>query len=181
MSAHGQTFSLHTVEAIALQLFAPFVAGHFLQPLIGHWLKRHGYLLGYVDRGSILLVVYSAFSAAVVGGIWTSMPPVDFAIMFGLDALLLAVVLLITTYGSRALGFTRPDEITIVFCGSKKSIASGAPIAAILFPAHTVGAILLPAMIFHQIQLMVCATLARRYAQSKGGNQARPVSTTARY
>ncbi len=166
MSTHGQGFSLHTIEAIALQLFVPFLAGQLLQPAIGAWIGRRGRLLGYVDRGSILLVVYSVFSAAVANGIWHSMPPADFALMFLFDAVLLAIVLAATTFGARALGFDRADEITIVFCGSKKSIASGAPIAAILFPAHAVGAILLPAMIFHQIQLMVCAALAKRYART---------------
>jgi sodium/bile acid cotransporter 7 len=165
IQTHGNGFSPHTVYAILIQLFLPFIAGHLLQPVIGGWVGRHGRILNYVDRGSILLVVYGAFSAAVINGIWHSMPPVDFAIMMLIDTLLLAIVLVVTTYGSRFLGFGRADEITIVFCGSKKSLASGTPIAAILFPAHIVGAILLPLMIFHQIQLMVCAALAQRYAR----------------
>jgi sodium/bile acid cotransporter 7 len=165
LSAHGNTLSWHTVEAILLQLFLPFIAGHLLQPVIGAWALRHKKLLGYVDRGSILMVVYGAFSAAVAAGLWRSTPPESFAAMFVVDALLLAVVLTATTWGSRRLGFNREDEITIVFCGSKKSLASGAPIAAILFSPHMVGIVVLPLMIFHQIQLMVCAALAKRYAE----------------
>jgi sodium/bile acid cotransporter 7 len=165
MRAHGNTFSLHTAEAILFQLFIPFITGHLLQPVIGGWVGRHKKILGYVDRGSILMVVYGAFSVAVVNGLWHSLPPRDFAIMIVVNGVLLAIVLVVTTLGSRLLGFDRADEITIVFCGSKKSLASGAPIAAILFSPHMVGIIMLPLMIFHQMQLMVCAALARRYAK----------------
>jgi sodium/bile acid cotransporter 7 len=77
---------------------------------------------------------------------------------------LLAAVLALTTILSRTLGFSREDEIAIVFCGSKKSLGSGVPIASILFPAATVGVVILPLMLFHQIQLMVCAMMARSYA-----------------
>jgi sodium/bile acid cotransporter 7 len=83
---------------------------------------------------------------------------------------LLAAALLITRYSSRALGFDRDDEITIVFCGSKKSLASGVPMAKVLFPAHALGMIVLPIMLFHQMQLMTCAVLARRYAERAGVN-----------
>jgi len=67
---------------------------------------------------------------------------------------------------SRRLGFSRADEITIVFCGSKKSLASGLPMASVLFASSSVGLIVLPLMLFHQLQLMVCAALARRYADT---------------
>ena len=68
---------------------------------------------------------------------------------------------------SRRLGFDKADEITIVFCGSKKSLANGVPMANVMFPAASVGVMVLPLMIFHQIQLMVCAVLARRYHEQE--------------
>ena len=77
---------------------------------------------------------------------------------------MLALVIGSTTWVSRVLGFSKEDEIAIVFCGSKKSMAGGIPMAAILFPGHAIGLIVLPLMLFHQAQLFVCATLARRYA-----------------
>jgi sodium/bile acid cotransporter 7 len=76
----------------------------------------------------------------------------------------LGAALALTTWAARLLGFNRADEITIVFCGSKKSLASGVPMAGVLFPAAQVGLLIVPLMIFHQIQLMVCAVMARRYA-----------------
>lgn len=156
--------SWHSVGAIVVQLFIPFAAGQIAQHWIGGWVRAHARLLGFVDRGSILLVVYTAFSAAVLQGLWHRLPPPVLGGLVVANAALLAFALLATRYGSRALGFSREDEITIVFCGSKKSLAAGVPIAKVLFAGHPLGMIVLPIMLFHQIQLMVCAVLARRYA-----------------
>jgi sodium/bile acid cotransporter 7 len=164
LSAHGGGLSLHAVESIAAQLFLPFAAGQALRPWIGGWAERRKKILSYTDRGSILLVVYGAFSEAVVGGIWHQLPPTDLLVMVLVDAALLALVLVITTVVSRAFGFDKEDEIAIVFCGSKKSLASGVPMANVLFAGQAIGVIVLPLMLFHQIQLMACAALARRYA-----------------
>ena len=167
--AHGQGgLSWHSVGDIVLQLFVPFVAGQVAQRWIGGWVQRHRPLVGLVDQGSILLVVYTAFSAAVLQGLWKQLPLPVLGGLLIVNAILLAAALLTTRYGSRALGFDREDEITIVFCGSKKSLASGVPMANVLFPAHMLGMIVLPIMLFHQIQLMTCAVLARRYAQRAG-------------
>ena len=131
-----------------------------------------------VDRGSILLVVYSAFSAGVVAGIWSQVTPQSLALVVILDLVMLAIVLVFTTAASRLLRFSVEDEIAIVFCGSKKSMASGLPMANIIFPAATVGLIVLPLMLFHQMQLMVCAALARRYSR-RPEEAVRPVTAPA--
>jgi sodium/bile acid cotransporter 7 len=143
----------------------PFVAGHLLRPWIGAWVKRHAKVLTLVDRSSILLVVYTAFSAAVVEGLWRQVSPGNLLGLLLVCAVLLALALGLTTWIARKLGFDKADEITIVFCGSKKSLASGIPMAHVLFAAPAVGAIVLPLMLFHQMQLMVCAVLAQRYAR----------------
>jgi sodium/bile acid cotransporter 7 len=160
---HGG-ISAHAVGDIVLQLLLPFAAGQALRPWIGGWVARNRGVLSLVDRGSILLVVYTAFSEGMVAGIWHSLDLATLARLFVIDATLLAAVLAATTLLSRRLGFGRADEITIVFCGSKKSLASGLPMASVLFAGSSVGLIVLPLMLFHQLQLMVCATLARRYA-----------------
>lgn len=84
---------------------------------------------------------------------------------------LLALVLFLTTWLSRSLGFNKEDEITIVFCGSKKSMATGVPMAQVLFAGGAVGPAILPLMVFHQIQLMVCAVMAQNYARREGGEE----------
>ena len=163
LSAQGG-FSIKGVGDILLQLMLPFAAGQLARPLIGQWALRNKTLLGMVDRGSILLVVYTAFSEGVTQGIWHQLGLTDLGVLLVTDAALLAAVLAITTYGSRLLGFSRADEVTIVFCGSKKSLASGLPMATVLLAGRSVGLICLPLMLFHQIQLMTCAWLAKRYA-----------------
>ncbi|HEV2539967.1 MAG TPA: bile acid:sodium symporter family protein [Frateuria sp.] len=155
------------VWKIVKLLLVPFAAGHLLRPWIGGWVDRHRPLLGLTDRGTILLVVYAAFGEAVVEGLWRATAPLALLAMLGVGALLLALALLATSMIGRLLGFARADRITLVFCGSKKSLASGVPMAKILFAGQAggLGALLLPLMIFHQLQLMVCAMLARRYAR----------------
>ncbi len=162
MQAHGGGVSLGGIEGIALRLFVPFLGGQLARRWISPWLARHRQLTGLVDRGAILLIVYTAFSEGVASGIWRQIDPRSLAALALLDTTLLALVLTLTTLASRRLGFSREDEITIVFCGSKKSLASGIPMVNVLFPAASVGMAVLPLILFHQIQLMVCATLARR-------------------
>lgn len=166
-SARGGGPTLEAVGSILLQLLLPFVIGQILQPKIGKWVIENRRVLGLVDRGSILLVVYLAFSHAVVQGLWNKLSAADLAVMVGVDVALLALVLVTTTVAARLLGFSREDEITIVFCGSKKSLASGVPMANVIFAGQDIGIILLPVMLFHQIQLMACAALAQRYADRR--------------
>jgi sodium/bile acid cotransporter 7 len=144
------------VMQIVLLLLVPFIAGQIARRWIYSWIQRHPILVKIVDQGSILLVVYTAFSEAVNEDLWHQLP---------LPALVgVLIMMLITTFGSRLLGFNKEDEITIVFCGSKKSLASGIPMAKVLFVGHPIGMLVLPLMLFHQLQLMVCAVLAQRYA-----------------
>jgi sodium/bile acid cotransporter 7 len=162
---NGSTAPLDAVWKIVSFLLVPFVVGHALRPLIGGWLERNNPWLGYVDRGSILFIVYIAFSEGVVAGIWHRLPPVSLLVLALVAAVLLGVVMCSLTWLARRLQFDKEDEIAIVFCGSKKSLASGLPMAKLLFTGPSVGFIVLPLMLFHQLQLMVCAALARRYAR----------------
>ncbi|CAM5777312.1 bile acid:sodium symporter [Labrys miyagiensis] len=164
-SARGVGFSTDVLLTIVTQLLLPFVLGQVLQPWIGDFIRRHKAGLSFVDRGSILMVVYLAFSDAVATGLWKEFSATALLTMVLVNAALLALVLITTTYASRWLGFSKEDEITIVFCGSKKSLASGVPMATVIFAGQNIGAIVLPLMLFHQIQLMTCAVLAQRYAK----------------
>lgn len=152
---------------IALRLLVPFLAGQAARPLIGRFVARHRTRLALVDRGSILLVVYAAFSEGVVAGIWGRLTPVSLLVLLGICLVLLALVLAATAYGSRALGFDDADRIAIVFCGSKKSLASGLPIAGVLFGGPAGALVVLPLMLFHQIQLMACALIAERVGRRR--------------
>jgi len=157
--------SMGAIGEIVVQILVPFLVGHLVRPWIGQWVERRRTLTGIVDHGAILLVVYYAFGEAAINNLWTQLEPGDLLLLTLLNCCLLAAVLVITTLVSRLLGFSKRDEIALVFCGSKKSLGSGVPIASILFPASMIGAIILPLMLFHQIQLLVCAVLARSYAE----------------
>lgn len=147
---------------IVVQLLLPFGAGQLARPWIAALLVRYGAVVKVVDRASILLVVYAAFSMGVVQGLWSSVDPWRLVLVFLVTLMLLAVVLAATAAIGRLTRLDRGDAVVLLFCGSKKSLASGLPIALVFFPAATVGLIMLPLMIYHQVQLVVCAVIASR-------------------
>jgi solute carrier family 10 (sodium/bile acid cotransporter), member 7 len=161
--AHGGGINVEGIGKIAAQILLPFIVGHLLRPWIGTWVGRHKALIGVTDRSTIIVAVYGAFSAAVLEGLWHKLPPATLAILFGVNAVLLGLALGFTWGAGRMLGFDRADRIAILFCGTKKSLLQGVPMAKVLFPAPQTGVILLPIMLFHQMQLMACAFIARRY------------------
>lgn len=165
-SALGGSSMLQAIGRISVQILLPFVVGHLMRPWIGRWMDQHRRLISIVDQSSILLVVYTAFSESVMGGLWLAVDTVSLLWLLVVCCALLALVLALNTWSTRKLGFNRADEITIVFCGSKKSMATGVPMAGVLFSAAAIGPALLPLMIFHQIQLMVCAVMAQHYRRT---------------
>lgn len=164
LGAEG-ALSFSSLQAILLQLLAPFVAGQVLRRWIGDWVQKNAKTLGLVDRGSILLVVYNAFSGAVTAGMWSKVSAFDLARIVLVCLVLLALTLGLMIWIARVRGFSKEDEIAIAFAGCNKSLAAGVPMAGVLFPAATVGFVLLPVMLYHQFQLMVCAALAQRYGR----------------
>ncbi|WP_072686816.1 bile acid:sodium symporter family protein [Rhodococcus marinonascens] len=162
MTSEGSGFDTSAVVGILFMLLLPFIAGQVVQRWIGTWIKEHGAPLKFVDRGSILLVVYVAFSEGMNEGIWGTLSVGRLFALLAVCAILLAIVLSVTWFGSKRLGFSREDQVTITFCGSKKSLATGLPMATVLFASQPIGLIVLPLMLFHQLQLMVCAWMAGR-------------------
>jgi len=167
--------TLGSVIKIVLQLLVPFLIGQLLHRRIGSWLGRHKPVVNIVDRGSVLLVVYTAFSSAVVEGLWHIVAPPRLALVVLISIVVLAVVLSITFLVGRLVSMSREDRIVLVFAGSKKSLASGLPMATLLFPSSTVGFIVLPVMIYHLIQLITCAVLARLWSRTAVGEPAEAV------
>ncbi|PPI88903.1 hypothetical protein CRV09_01210 [Candidatus Pantoea edessiphila] len=151
---------------IILQILIPFLLGHISRRWINLWIDKNHNLINKIDQISILLVVYSAFSDAVNNGIWHQVSCYDLFYIIIECVLLLFFVLIINYFFSRLLKFNRHDEIVVLFCGSKKSLANGIPLANILFPVGSIGMIILPLMVFHQIQLMVCSYIAQYYKEN---------------
>lgn len=161
----GSGVSFAGIWKIVLQLLLPFAVGHALRPLLGEWAKRQGKVLSLCDRATIVLSVYSAFSLAVIGGIWHSVPLPTLLVLGATCLVLLLLAFGGTLAVARAAGFNREDAITIQLCGSLKSLVTGVPMARVMFTGPEIGAALLPVMIFHQLQLMIGAWLARRHGE----------------
>ncbi len=166
LTTSGQIgISWEGVVKIMTQLLLPFLLGQYARRWIGKWMTQRKSLVRVVDQGSILLVVYTAFSEAVVGGIWGQLSWELLLKLVLALCVLLALSMTLSRFLSRRLGFDVEDEIAVLFCGSKKSLATGVPMANVLLPSAAIGMAVLPLMIFHQIQLMVSGVLAQRYAR----------------
>lgn len=163
--AGGHAHSLADASlAIARLLLLPLVVGMALRPALHKWHVKFKRYTNLLDRFVILLLVFGAFCNSVASGVWRDQGLEVLAETLAGVAVLLAIVLVLTTWTARRLGFATEDEITAVFCGSKKTLASGVPMAKLLFGAHpALGLIVLPIMLYHQLQLFVCSVLASRY------------------
>lgn len=165
--ATGQSLSMgEAVVKLATLLLLPLALGQLLRPLLGAWFARYRRFTNAFDRAVILLLVYASFCDSIASGLFTAHGWDVLALAFAGAVVILAIVLALTTRAARALGFSKEDEITVVFCGSKKTLASGVPMARLLFGASpALGLIVLPLMFYHQAQLLVCSMLAERYAK----------------
>jgi sodium/bile acid cotransporter 7 len=161
---HGMDLG-DTMLKVARMLLLPFVLGQVLRPWLGEWFKRIKSKTTLVDKGVILLLVWCSFSDSVADGLWTKHGLSLIAITLVGAALFLFPMLWFTHRVAKALGFPVEDEIVAVFCGSKKTLASGVPMARLLFGGDpALGVLVLPIMFYHQLQLFVCSMMARRYA-----------------
>lgn len=149
---------------IVQQILLPFALGQLCRPLLGDLLARHRRATVAVDRGSILLIVYAAFSAGVVNGIWQVIGAGSLLILGALCLVLLAAVMGAALLIGRTAGMDRGDTLAMLYCGSTKSLATGLPMAGILFAGQDISLIILPLMIFHLLQLAICAIIAQRMA-----------------
>lgn len=161
---HQQFDALPAIIKIVGLLLVPFILGQFSRRWVFPVMQRHPKAIKVFDQGSILMVVYGAFSAAVLGGLWHQVSGMTLLQLVAASCGLLAVAMLLAWHIPCWLGFNRADQKTIFFCGSKKTLASGIPMAQILFMGQPIGLIVLPIMLFHQIQLMVCGILAARWS-----------------
>ncbi|WP_039048196.1 bile acid:sodium symporter family protein [Acinetobacter junii] len=155
-----------SIVQITLLLLVPFILGQLLRPFIFPQMRKFPSVVKVFDQGSILMVVYGAFSSAVVAGLWQQVSGITLIYLTLACSVLLTILMLLALYLPKWLGFNQADQITIFFCSSKKTLASGVPMAQILFIGQPLGMIVLPIMIFHQIQLMVCGVIANYWSKS---------------
>ncbi|WP_139851556.1 bile acid:sodium symporter family protein [Acinetobacter pullicarnis] len=156
-----------SIIEITLLLLVPFIAGQVLRPYVFPLMQKAPSIVRNFDQGTILLVVYGAFSGAVVAGLWHQVSGLTLLYLTIACSVLLTIIMLLSLYIPKWCGFNKADQITVFFCGSKKTLASGVPMAQILFAGQPLGMIVLPIMIFHQIQLMVCGIIANHWARQQ--------------
>ncbi len=160
----GQSVSgFETITDTVVQILIPFVIGHLLYNSAGKWLSTKKWITKTVDNGTILLVVFVAFGESVVSKTWDNISAWMLVKLIILCTVILAIVMVAIYFTSAKLGFNKADRIAILFCGSKKTLANGLPMARIIFTGLPIAGLILPIMIFHQIQLMVCSFLAQKF------------------
>ncbi|MET0380048.1 MAG: bile acid:sodium symporter family protein, partial [Spongiibacteraceae bacterium] len=180
MNTAGHTLPLlPSILGVMQTLLLPFICGQLLRPLLVNLLTRWKSVVTLLDRAVIVLIVHASFCESSKAQVWSSYPVASMLLLFAITAVLLIVVLYLTTQFARALGFSREDEIAAVFCGSKKSLANGMPMANVLLAGHAgLGVLVLPMMIYHQLQLLVCSVLAQRYAARSTTAEARSATAS---
>ncbi|MGF1783326.1 bile acid:sodium symporter family protein [Vibrio fluvialis] len=157
---------LDSVISISKLLLLPMIAGQIMRPYLVAWVDRHKAVVNKVDKYVILLIVYNAFCDSVVNGIWSEFSVGLLATSIIICTVILLVMVHLIQWGARRTKFTLPDEVAAVFCGTKKTLAAGIPMAKVIFGADpSLGMILLPIMLYHPIQIFYCAVLANRYAR----------------
>lgn len=149
-------------------LVLPLVLGQGLRPWLGAWATRHKSRISLVDRFTILLLVYTSFCDSFRDEIWSRHGAAQPLLVGGLCLALFGLVLLLTSRIARGVGLNRADRIAAIFCGSKKTLAAGVPMAKLIFGAHpALGLILLPIMVYHPLQLIVGGILAQRWGRQE--------------
>ena len=172
MNTSGQAdVGLDSILDLMGQILLPFILGQLSRRWTAEFVTKHKKLKLF-DQVSIVLVVYSAFSEGVREGIWGMVSVRDIVALIAVCLVMLGFMLWLTWWGARRLRFNRGDAIAIQFCGTKKSLATGLPMATVLFASQPIGLIMLPLMVFHQAQLMACSWLATRYARQADADAA---------
>jgi sodium/bile acid cotransporter 7 len=170
MKSGGQAQPIAPVVQDLLRwLVMPLLVGQALRPWLGAWAEQNMKGINIVDRATVLLLVYTSFCESFRTHVWSGRGPATLALVFGASLALFAVAMTAIGLVSNLLGFSREDRIAAMFCGSKKTLASGVPMAQLIFAGHPgIGLILLPIMIYHPLQLVICGTLAERWRQRDG-------------
>ncbi len=166
-SQGAHTISLGKVVLdLVIWLIFPLMLGQLSRPFIAGWVKRHKAKVFLVDRGTILIIIYTSFCDSIMRGVWSDEGVMTVLAALAGGLLLFTIVFAGVSAVCRALKFSDEDRIAAVFCGSKKTIASGVPMSQLILGSDPrIGLILLPLMIYHPMQLVICGMLARRWGK----------------
>lgn len=178
-TAFGE-FSLSSIGRVAMLLLLPFALGQMLRRLVLPSIQRHAKIAGMMDKLTIVLAVYTAFAEAAAEGLWQRIGPGELAALMALVLVMLLIAFAAAWGLGAALGLNREDRVTLLFSGAQKSLATGAPMARILFPPAIAGAVILPLLIYHQLQLMLSAWIVPHIATDVAGDEADEIGSRDR-
>lgn len=158
------------IRDLVLWLLMPLVLGQLLRPCLKEWALNNKKMINRVDRGTILFIIYTSFCDSIVRDVWSGKGAAVLATVVG-SIVLFCAVFMFTGVVSKMARFNEGDRIAAIFCGSKKSIAAGVPMAQLIFAGDPrLGAILLPLMLYHPLQLLICGVLAGRWGRRPGSD-----------
>ncbi|MDR2338646.1 MAG: bile acid:sodium symporter [Deltaproteobacteria bacterium] len=167
----GASTGLSSLWDLTVQLVLPFALGQLLRPKLKAVLERRKKITDVTDRLSVVFIVFVSFSHATNTGLWKSMDLAMIPALIVGSLVLLALALIFTWKAGGLLGFAYPDRAAILFCGSKKSLMAGVPMANIILPPDAASLLIIPLMCFHQVQLIACAMIAKRLARRQDGGE----------
>lgn len=151
---------------LVIWLIVPLMVGQLCRPWLGSWAVRHKKFIHLVDRSTILLLIYTSFCDSMKRDVWSGQSLATVGLTVFVCLLIFLTVLISVGWVCGRSGFSVEDRIAAVFCGSKKTLASGVPMAQLIFGAHPgLSLILLPILIYHPLQLVICGVLASRWAR----------------
>lgn len=157
------------IGEVVLLILVPFVVGQLVQRWTGEWLRTHRPVTLLVDRGTIVIAVYAAVASATAANVWDGVAVWQILGLVLASGVLLAIMLAATWWGGKAIGLDRGDRIALLMCGSKKSLATGLPMGLVLFPGATAATMVVPVVVFHQLQIMVCTVIAAHLGEQAEG------------
>lgn len=155
-----------TLVRIGVMLILPFVIGQLVQGWTIDWLRDRKKDVAWLDRIVIGIAVYVAFSGAIEQGLGNLLDPVSWIVLVALVSAYLLIASAGAWFSARLLSYPREDRIAFLFSGAQKSVAIGAPLAAILFPAEAAGFVIAPLLLYHLFQLIIAAPIANGLARN---------------
>ena len=151
---------------LVIWLIVPLMVGQMCRPWLGSWAARNKKFIHLVDRSTILLLIYTSFCDSMKQGVWSGQSLGTVSLTLMVCVVIFLMVMTVVRFLCEGMRFSVEDRITAVFCGSKKTLASGVPMAQLIFGAHPgLSLILLPILIYHPLQLVICGVLASRWAR----------------
>lgn len=153
------------IGKLCLQVLLPLIIGMLLNRRLGWFADKYKTTLKTFDQSVILIIIYTSFCKSFTLNLFKDLSFLELILlMAGLLGLFFAVILITNTI-SKMLGFSKADNITVMFCGSKKSLVHGTVMSKVLFTQSSiVGIILLPLMIYHALQLIAASIMAQKFS-----------------